>query len=188
MKYQVIYSDPPWSFSTWSPKGQGRAPKYPTMSFEDIAALPVEQIADDHCVLFLWVLGWIPPRRIADVIDAWGFVYKTLAFDWWKVTQDDLPRAAKGYYTRASSEQCILATRGKMSVEPSRRPIQAIIANPSEHSTKPVEAYEKIERMYPDASKVELFAREERVGWDSVGNEIDGVDIQMALTKLALGE
>ena len=150
--------------------------------------MPVEQIADENCVLFLWVLGWIPPRRIADVVDAWGFTYKTLAFDWWKVTQDDLPHSAKGYYTRASSEQCILATRGKMSVEPSRRPIQAIIANPSEHSRKPVEAYEKIERMYPDARKIELFARERRAGWASLGNAIDGLDIQDALDRIVQGE
>lgn len=185
MKYQVVLADPPWSFKTWSPKGQGRAPKYSTMSLDKIAALPVAQIADDNCALFLWVLGWIPPRAIADVVDNWGFIYKTVAFDWWKVTQDDLPRAAKGYYTRASSERCILATRGTVPVLPRRRPIQAIIANPTKHSKKPIEAYEKIERMYPDAKKIELFARAEREGWDSIGEEIDSLDIVDALNLTA---
>lgn len=185
MKFDLVYADPPWSFKTWSPKGQGRAPKYSTMSLEEIALLPVSQIADENCVLFLWTLGWIPPRAIADVVDQWGFEYKTLAFDWWKVTQDDLPRAAKGYYTRASSEQCILATRGKMPVPPSQRPIQAIIANPTRHSRKPAEAYRKIERMYPDAQKVELFAREEHKGWRAVGNEIDELDINSTLRLIA---
>lgn len=185
MKYNLIYADCPWSFRTWSPKGEGRAPEYPTMSLEEIAALPVESIAADNCVLFLWTLGWIPPRTIADVVDNWGFTYKTLAFDWWKVTQDDLPRGAKGYYTRASSEQCILATRGKMSVPPSQRPIQAIIETPTKHSRKPIQAYEKIERMYPEASKVELFAREPRTGWTAIGNEIDGMDISKAIRLLS---
>lgn len=185
MKFDLIYADPPWSFKTWSPKGGGRAPKYPTMSLEEVAALPVANIANDDCVLFLWTLGWIPPRAIADVIDRWGFIYKTLAFDWWKITQDNLPRGAKGYYTRASSEQCVLATRGKMPVPPSRRPIQAVIETPTKHSKKPVQAYEKIERMYPGQSKVELFARNTRSGWISIGNDIDGLDINTALVELA---
>ncbi len=184
MKFNVILADPPWSFKTWSPKGQGRAPKYPTMSLDEIAALPVKTIAADNCVLFLWTLGWIPPKTIADVIENWGFEYKTLAFDWWKVTSDDLPRAAKGYYTRSSSEQCVLATRGTMTVLPANRPIQAIIEQPGKHSKKPLEAYTKIERMYPDTRKIELFAREPRTCWTSVGNEVDGQDISEAITKL----
>ena len=188
MKYDVIYADPPWSFKTWSPKGQGRAPKYPTMSLDDITRLPVQTIAADNCVLFLWTLGWLPPRTIADVVDRWGFEYKTLAFDWWKVTAEDLPRTAKGYYTRASSEQCILATRGNMPVLPANRPIQAIVEQPSKHSKKPLEAYDKIERMYPDTRKIELFSREPRVGWTAVGNEIDGMDISKAIGLLALEE
>ncbi len=186
MKFNLILIDPPWSFKTWSPKGQGRAPKYPTMSLEDIIALPVREIADDNCVLFLWTLGWIPPQTIADLLVNWDFTYKTLAFDWWKVTQDDLPRGAKGYYTRTCSEQCILATRGKMVVEPSRRPLQAIIDAPTAHSKKPVAVYEKIERMYPDVSKIELFARNTRSGWHSIGNEIDGMDIKDAIKLLGV--
>ena len=125
--------------------------------------------------------------ELGKVIAMWDFTYKTLAFDWWKVTVEDLPRAAKGYYTRASSEQCILATRGKMTVLPKNRPIQAIIEQPGKHSKKPIEAYEKIERMYPDTRKIELFARETRTGWTSIGNEVDGMDISKAIERLAKG-
>ena len=185
MKFDVILVDAPWSFKTWSPKGQGRAPKYPTMSLDDIARLPIETIAADNCVLFLWTLGWIPPEKIDNVIKMWGFTYKTLAFDWWKITADNLPRAAKGYYTRASSEQCVLATRGSMTVLPANRPIQAIVEQPSQHSKKPLEAYDKIERMYPETRKVELFAREARAGWTAVGNEINEMDISKAIRLLA---
>ncbi len=185
MKFDLILVDAPWSFKTWSPKGQGRAPKYPTMSLEDIVALPVNTIAAKNCVLFLWTLGWIPPQTIADLLVSWDFTYKTLAFDWWKVTAEDLPRGAKGYYTRASSEQCILATRGKMTVLPKNRPIQAILEQPSQHSKKPLEAYDKIERMYPNARKIELFSREPRRDWTALGNEIDGMDISKAIKKLA---
>lgn len=84
-KYQVIYADPPWAYRVWSKKGNGRSAEshYPTMSIEEIADLPVKELADENCALFLWVTFPLL-REIWKVIDAWGFTYKSVAFVWIK--------------------------------------------------------------------------------------------------------
>ena len=114
-KYNVIYADPPWSYKVWSKKGAGRSAEshYPTMSTEDIKALPVSRLADRDCVLFLWITfpmlreGW-------GVIDAWGFTFKTVAFVWVKqCRKSDNLFTGMGYWTRANAEICLLATRGR---------------------------------------------------------------------------
>ena len=84
-KYSIIYADPPWHYETYSKKGQGRAAEshYPTMSLEDIKSLPVSKIAEKDCALFLWAT--FPCLQEAlQVIEAWGFRYKTVAFVWIK--------------------------------------------------------------------------------------------------------
>lgn len=192
-KFDVILCDPPWAFSTWSPKGQGRAPNYKQMKLNDILQLPVGDLANDNCVLFLWTLGWLPPDYIAALLDSWGFTYKTKAFEWWKVTRSTgKPRIAKGYYTRATGESCILVVKGKMPVEPRNRPPQAIVSFPEKHSQKPAEACEKIERMYPGRSYLELFARSRYSDkWSVWGEEVESDIIfpQSALDKeLAMGQ
>lgn len=84
-KYTVIYSDPPWAYKVWSKKGTGRSAEnhYPTMSIEDIRALPVGELAAKDCALFLWVTMPILQEAFS-VILAWGFTYKTVAFVWIK--------------------------------------------------------------------------------------------------------
>ena len=84
-KYQVIYADPLWAYRVWSKKGNGRSAEshYPTMSIEEIADLPVKKLADENCALFLWVTFPLL-REIWKVIDAWGFIYKSVAFVWIK--------------------------------------------------------------------------------------------------------
>lgn len=86
-KYSIIYADPPWQYRTYSKKGQGRSAEshYPTMSIEDLKALPVSQLADKDCALFLWIT--FPCLQEAlELIQAWGFSYKTVAFVWVKQT------------------------------------------------------------------------------------------------------
>lgn len=117
--FAAIQADPPWNFATWSAKGQGRAPDYKT-SIDDIAALPVSDRAADDCVLFLWVC-WPTILDAFKVIEAWGFKYSTCAFCWTKAdaSQIDMFRddadvqMGLGYWTRANTEPCLLATRGK---------------------------------------------------------------------------
>ena len=108
------YADPPWQFKTYSKKGLGKSADkhYPTMSLENIKALPVSKLADKDCALFMWTT--IPfLRQSFDVMESWGFEYKTVAFVWIKRNRkSDGLFWGTGYWTRANSEICMLATRG----------------------------------------------------------------------------
>lgn len=178
-KYGVIYADPPWTFQTHSDKGKGRSAvaHYDCMSLADIKALPVADLAAQDCVLLLWTTD--PHLRNAfDVIEAWGFAYKTVGFYWAKCPQDTYQRGytddwpiGTGYWTRANPEQCLLATRG----HPKRlnADVRKLIVSPRrEHSRKPDEVYERIERLCT-GPYLELFARQRRAGWDAWGSEVD---------------
>jgi N6-adenosine-specific RNA methylase IME4 len=173
-KYGVIYADPPWSFRNWSAKGTGRnaISHYDCLDFPALAALPVSDLAADHCALFLWATDPLLPRAF-ELIQAWGFEYKTVAFYWVKLNS-----AAKhdadyftglGYWTRANPEQCLLATRGK----PPRKAKDVrrlVVEKRREHSHKPDCVRERIERLVA-GPYLELFARETKKGWDCWGNQ-----------------
>ena len=110
-KYDIIYADPPWQYRTYSKKGQGRSAEshYPTMGIEDIKALPVGELAAKDCALFMWIT--FPCLQEAlEVLTAWGFSYKTVAFVWVKQNRkSDSLFWGMGYWTRANDELCILA-------------------------------------------------------------------------------
>ena len=187
--YGAILADPPWRFEVWSGETavQKRGSKttykaaqvhYHTMSFDELCALPVEEVAAPDSTLFLWVT-WPTLCDGLKMMEAWGFAYKTCAFNWMKAraTQiqlfDDeiVPLMKMGYWTRASSEVCLLGTRGK----PKRLNAdvrQGIIAPVREHSRKPDGIHERIERLVA-GPYVELFARQKRNGWDCWGNQTD---------------
>jgi N6-adenosine-specific RNA methylase IME4 len=170
-KYGVIYADPPCSFRTWSAKGTGRSAisHYDCLSFDALAGLPIADLAAGDCVLFLWAVDPLLDRAF-ELIRAWGFEYKTVAFYWVKQNKKtDGFFTGLGYWTRANPEQCLLAIRGK----PKRRgtDVRKLIIEPRrEHSRKPDEVTERIERLV-DGPYVELFARESRLGWDCWGNQ-----------------
>jgi N6-adenosine-specific RNA methylase IME4 len=154
-------------------------PAYSTLIDSDIAALPVGDLAAPDCVLFLWTC-WPILRRSFGVLDAWGFTYKTCAFSWMKAdpyrlfADDKTPFAGLGYWTRANTEPCLLATRGK----PKRLNAdvrQGIIASRREHSRKPDCVHERIERLVA-GPYLELFARQRRPGWTCWGNEVGKFD------------
>lgn len=169
-KYTVIYADPPWHYKVW--RGEGTAEKhYPTMQMEDIKALPVEKLADKDCVLFLWIT--MPMLHEAwDVMRAWGFTFKTVAFVWIKLNrQSDGIFWGMGHWTRANAELCLLATRGHPRRQ-AKNVHQIIISHIEEHSKKPEEARRRIEVLMGDVPRVELFARRPSPGWDVWGNEV----------------
>lgn len=176
--FGAILADPPWAFQTWSEKGKGRAAErhYATMRLQDIAALPVADVAARDCVLFLWVT-WPMLRQALGVIGSWGFAYKTCAFDWMKAdpyrlwADDQTPRVGPGYWTRSNTEPCLLATRGRPKrLSASVR--MGIISDRREHSRKPDLVHERIERLVA-GPYLELFARETRPGWTVWGNEVE---------------
>ena len=160
-KYSIIYADPPWAYRTYSKKGQGRSAEshYPTMCIEDIKALPVGELAAKDCALFLWITFPCLCEAL-EVLTAWGFSYKTVAFVWVKQNRknDDL-FTGMGYWTRANAEICILATKGHPKrVDAGVR--QVILSHIEEHSKKPDEARERIVRLMGDLPRLELFARQ----------------------------
>lgn len=173
-KFDVILADPPWHFSVWNPEKSDRhvSHKYDLMEVEDICALPIDQIAADNCALFLWAT-WPNLTDALMVIDAWKFDYRTCAWVWVKSKRSGFGfHFGMGYYTRANTEPCLLAVRGRMPV--ATKDVSALIYYPvKEHSKKPEDQYTKIERLYPDMNYCELFARKKRDDWYSWGNEIE---------------
>jgi len=187
--YRAILADPPWRFRTWDQRtaiprvrstgtNVSAAVHYSTMTIEDICALPVGDLAAADCSLFLWASWPQLPDALA-VIDAWGFEFKTAGFVWTKahagqleMFEESIPdQMGMGYWTRANTEPCLLATRGHPKrINADVR--QAIIEPRRQHSRKPSLTYQRIERLVA-GPYLELFARSRRVGWDSWGNETD---------------
>lgn len=181
--YGAILADPPWAFRTYGGDDvtphRTEADHYDVMSIADIAALPVAELAAPDCVLFLWAVDHLLPPAL-EVAEAWGFTYKTRAFEWLKTKKDieiredgaygevDL-RIGMGYWTRKQTESCFLFTRGK----PPRlnKDVRQLIGAPiREHSRKPDETYRRIERL-AGGPYCELFATQRWPGWDGWGRD-----------------
>ena len=166
--FPIILADPPWRYEhqLFSGTWKDIEDHYPTLTLEEICALPVAEIASENALLFLWV----PAPKLAEsfkVIEAWGFDYRT-GLVWVK------PSIGMGNYVRQKHEHLLIARRGEIPMPaPADRPVSVFEAPRREHSRKPDEAYEMIERMYPELPKIELFARNTRPGWDAWGNEIE---------------
>jgi N6-adenosine-specific RNA methylase IME4 len=167
----AVLADPPWSFVVRSPKGEGRSASqhYPVMSLEVITALPVTEWAAPDAWLFLWTTTPMLPQAL-QVMSAWGFAYSGSAFCWVKQNKSGCGfHMGMGFTTRKNVELCLLGRRG-------RPPIRAhdvrelIVAPRREHSRKPDEQYERIERLC-DGPYLELFARQQWPGWVAVGDE-----------------
>lgn len=179
--FDVIVADPPWRYA--SRDGGGRKTKfgpgamghYPTMGTEDICRLEAADCAAPDSLLFLWAC-WPMLADGMRVIEAWGFEYVTIGFVWVKTD----PRGGSvflgpGFYAKANSEPCLLARRGK-TLKPAVDDVSSVIVSPRrEHSRKPEAARTRIDRMYPNARKVELFCRESAEGWTAWGNQVDQV-------------
>jgi N6-adenosine-specific RNA methylase IME4 len=162
---------------------RGACCKYPVMTQKDIKNLPIEKIADDDCILFMWVT--MPKLdECFEIIKEWGFEYKTIAFTWVKKNKkSDSWFWGMGRWTRANAELCLLATRGK----PKRMDagVHSIIDTPIEgHSKKPDETRDRIVKLMGDIPRIEIFSRQKVDGWDCLGNDIDGKDIRESLSEL----
>ena len=173
-KYGIIYADPPWHYRVYSKKGAGRSAEshYPTMTIEKIQALPVSELADKDCALFMWIIFPLLKESLS-VLSAWGFKFKTIAFVWIKQNRkSDSLFWGMGYWTRANAEFCVLATKGKPK-RMAKNVHQVIISHIEEHSKKPDEARRRIVRLMGDLPRIELFARQKSAGWDVWGNEVE---------------
>ncbi len=177
-KYQIIYADPPWQFTNYSDKwheahdeSRWVGKHYSTMMLDDICALPIRDITAEDCCLFLWSTS--PTLKSAlRVIEEWGFNYKTKAFCWTKKnTKSDTFFTGMGFWTRANTEDCLLATKG----HPKRisKSVRQLVVSPRlAHSEKPPEVRDRIVQLMGDLPRIELFARQKVNGWDCWGNEV----------------
>lgn len=190
-KYQVIYADPPWDYagkmqydkSVIKDENEGFERKiflssaefkYPTIKLKDLKKLDVASIASDDCLLFMWTTG----PQMANAIElgkAWGFEYKTIAFVWDKMVHNP------GRYTLSQTEFVLAFKHGKFPQPRGARNVrQMVTVHRGAHSVKPTEVIDGITRMFPEQAKIELFARNNYVGWDNWGLEIPDSKIEIS--------
>lgn len=167
-RFPIIYADPPWRYELPAMGGTNRSIEnhYPTMSLEEICALPVADLAADDALLYLWATAPKLPECLR-VIEAWGFEYRTHLV-WVK------DKIGMGYHARNQHELLLIAKRGDMPPpRPGEQPSSVIEAPRTEHSAKPPIFAEIIERLYPEVGKIELFCRSPRRGWEAWGNQAE---------------
>jgi N6-adenosine-specific RNA methylase IME4 len=175
-KYASILADPPWRFTNRTGKmapEHRRLSRYDTLTMEDIAALPVSEIAAETAHLYLWVPNALLPEGLR-VLAAWGFQYKSNIV-WHKIRKDGGPDGrGVGFYFRNVTELVLFGVRGKnaRTLAPGRRQVNYLATRKREHSRKPDELYGLIEACSP-SPRLEIFARGERRGWTVWGNQAD---------------
>ena len=206
MKFDVLVLDPPWEWKARSPKGEGKSAKrhYPVMKLKDIQALPIKELGTPDCAIFLWATGSLLHHAFA-TLAAWGFEYVTMPFVWAKLTKCAYANFAKwqkqgktpeeilarlfhngtGYWTMANAEVVLMGRLPEGHPKRVKKDIRSLIVTPvQEHSQKPQEFRRRVDRMMGAVPKIEVFAREPADGWVSIGNEIDGCDIQESIRRV----
>lgn len=166
-KFPVLYADPPWKYENPPMGGGNRSIEnhYPTMTLEEICALDVASLATEDAILYLWATA----PKLAEclkVVEAWGFNYRT-NFVWVK------DKIGMGYHARSQHELLLVARRGEIPPPAVEDRVSSVVfADRSEHSAKPDEFYDLIEKFYPSLPKIELFCRgAPREGWTAWGNQ-----------------
>ena len=193
-KYQVIYADPPWDYggkmqydkTTIKSENEGfkreiflssASFKYPTLKLKELMLLDVNGIATEDCILFMWTTG--PQLENAVKLgNAWGFEYKTVAFVWDKMVHNP------GRYTLSQTEFVLAFKKGRFPTPRGARNVrQLVTVHRGEHSEKPIQVIDGITKMFPQQNKIELFARNNYVGWDNWGLETPSSKIKIITKK-----
>lgn len=210
--YQLILADPPWSYDNKASRAAADD-HYSTMTLKQLLRLPVEDIASESAVLALWYTGNFTKEAFA-LAEAWGFKVRTAKlFTWVKLNQlaeqhinkaiaagnvqdyfdfltllNAQTRIGMGNYTRANTEDCLIAVRGD-GLERMSASIRQVIYSPlGEHSAKPAEARLRLEELYGDVKRIELFARDVIPGWHSWGNHNPHNDIELVPAGFAAND
>lgn len=182
-KYSIIYADPPWDYGgklqfDKSSKGVDEIDfsknifissanfKYPTVKLPVLKRIPIHEIAENDCLLFMWVTNPHLAQGI-ELAQAWGFQYRTVAFVWDKMVHNP------GKYTLSNCELCLVFKRGRIPQPRGARNIMQLVRVPrGAHSEKPIEVQKRIEAMFPTQGKIELFARRKPENWDVWGLDV----------------
>jgi N6-adenosine-specific RNA methylase IME4 len=167
--YNVLVIDPPWTFKTYSPKGQRKSASrhYPTMSLDEIKALPVHELLADDAEVYLWTIAPLLDEAMA-TLKGWGMTYVS-HLGWRKVSRNGKMQWGTGYRVRSCSETILVGTVGK---PPCLRLPSCFDGLRREHSRKPDEFYDMLKKKTPGLRRADVFAREKREGWDAWGNEV----------------
>lgn len=211
-KYSIIFLDPPWKYNSRANHKTrfrgGACGHYPLMTMAEIAALPIGGLAARDCALLMWCTFPYLDQQIK-LFERWQFRFRTQFLTWIKLNPKghDLPkddpnyRPGKqyvlysdglfhsvffgvGYYSKSNPEVCLLGMRGQLPTI-SDAVSSVILAPRRAHSRKPDEAYERIEAVFGDVPRIELFARHDRQGWVATGNDLDGIDVRQTLEQAA---
>ena len=177
-KYSVLYADPPWDYAGKTQhtsgdfkEGMSAKDHYNTMTLEELKQLKIQEKTEQDALLFLWTSSPHLEQAL-ELMKAWGFDYKTIAFVW------DKQKTNPGYYTLSQVEICLVGKKGKFPTpRGSRKERQFLSEMRGVHSKKPDEIRHRISKMFPTQKKLELFARQTSDGWDVWGNEVDGVSL-----------
>ncbi len=181
-KFDIIYADPPWDYGgkmQFDKSGKAENVdigkkifissanfKYPTVKTQELKRMPIHEIANDDCLLFMWATSPHMEQAI-QLGNAWGFEYRTVAFIWDKMSHNP------GQYTLSNCELCLVFKRGRIPQPRGARNIQQLIKFPrGRHSEKPKLISEAIEKMFPTQKKIELFARRKPHGWSVWGLDV----------------
>lgn len=178
-KFGVIVADPPWSFSD-KLKYSGNVKRaadcyYPTLNLAEIKRLPVSELADENCILALWVPSAFLQAGL-DIMSAWGFEYKQL-WIWGKTSKKNPLNLAfgMGRLARNCHEPLLVGVKGKYTKFLQDRSQRNLFMHPTmKHSQKPESIQTSLDKMFPEWEKLEIFARRDRAGWTCIGNEAPG--------------
>jgi modification methylase munI len=189
-KYSIIYADPPWDYGGKMQYDKSSIKtintgfeknvfisaanfKYPTVKLNDLKTLDVQSIAEADCILFMWTTGPQMSNSI-ELGEAWGFEYKTVAFVWDKQVHNP------GRYTLSQTEFVLAFKKGKFPTPRGARNIRQLVSiHRGEHSEKPEVVIDGITKMFPEQTKIELFARKNYFGWDNWGLEIPNEKVKI---------
>ncbi len=181
-RYRTVYADPPWRFQNRTGKmapEHKRLSRYSTMTLDDIYELPVATIAAEQSHLYLWC----PNALLAEGLETmkrWGYTYKSNIV-WYKIRKDGGPDGrGVGFYFRNVTELLLFGIRGKnnRTLTPGRTQTNIIGTRKREHSRKPDEAWDLIERCSP-GPRLEMFARNYRHGWDQWGDQVESAPLRL---------
>ncbi|MCY3567590.1 MAG: MT-A70 family methyltransferase [Chloroflexi bacterium] len=184
-RYSIIYADPPWDYrgqlqhaGPGSGDSGGAIRHYDTVRLQDLMELEVGSIAAEDSLLFLWATSPHLDQAIK-LGKAWSFEWATVAFVW------DKQRVNPGFYTMSQCELCLVFKRGRIPAPRGARNVRQLVSEPrAGHSRKPAEVRRRIEAMFPQQRKIELFARDADIpGWDTWGEEIPHPQTERRLRK-----
>lgn len=177
-KYNIIYADPAWKFGSKAYQDGNRKmlkleeSQYETMTVSDIKSLPIKDITEKDSICFLWCVDSFLKEGI-EVLESWGFKYKTIAFNWIKHYESGEVCVNFAPYTLKSWELCLIGVKGSIGKIKVNNNVKGLLTDVrTKHSKKPDETRNRIELLCGDKPRIELFARQYADGWDCWGNEV----------------